>query len=120
MNGSVGQARRIGVVIGSVLWLSSLSLRAQAADAPCRTPCLAVPTPAPAPEAPAPVPAKPPAAPKAASRPKPAQREVAVSPPSTVARPVRTASPRCTAINLRAQIGEPVSERDLTYLRSEC
>lgn len=121
-----GRGRRVrrfgvafGVAFGGTWWMALASPWAVAANAPCPTPCLAMP----APDAPAPAPAvKPPAAPKAASKPRPAPvaREAAAALPAPVARPLRTASPRCTAITQRAQVGEPVSERDMAYLRSEC
>ena len=91
----------------------------------CRTPCLAVPPraqTAPATDVPAKAEddlAK--AAPQpqpAANRPRPARAREAVAPaPAGVA---RTPSRRCVDITVRAQVGEPVSEHDMAYLRSEC
>ena len=105
--------------------------RAQAAaDAkPCRTPCLSVNVPH---EAPTPPTEK---AEEAEPKPKPAP--VANARPSARPRPQPTAaaspevprdavarrpapSKRCSDINMRAAVGEPLSDQDMKTLRSEC
>lgn len=117
MRGRGRRVRRFGVAIGGAWWIVLAGPWAVAANAPCPTPCLAMPAPDAAPPA-----AKPSPAPKAPSKPRPVpvEREAATAPPAPAARPIRMASPRCTAITQRAQVGEPVSERDMAYLRSEC
>jgi hypothetical protein len=88
---------------------------AQAQEAPCRTPCLALP------RAKAEAPAKAPGpAPVAQARPAPPKRSA--PPPSPAAAEARQQpmSRRCTDIMTRAQVGEPVSDRDMAYLRSDC
>ena len=89
---------------------------AQAQEAPCRTPCLALP------KAKAEAPAKAPApAPVAQARPAPQQPKRSAPPPSPAeARQQQPLSRRCTDIMTRAQVGEPVSDRDMAYLRSDC
>jgi len=97
---------------------------------PCRTPCLATSVPeAVVPESAA---AKPQAAEKATvpARPPPAKPRVQAAPPARVAQredegpaapPRRPApSPRCSEINMRAAVGEPLTDQDMTYLRSQC
>jgi outer membrane biosynthesis protein TonB len=113
-------------------WLLLGAATPAAAQAkPCRTPCLAVPKPE---EKPTPEPAKPPAAvdrpsERAAARPPPKPRAPAEAPPARVAEqeadrpaPARRPAPtkRCTEINMRAAVGEPLSDQDMTYLRSQC
>jgi hypothetical protein len=94
------------------------------ADAkPCRTPCLAVKAPpASAAEVPAarPAAAAPRPAPRPRSRPQ-AAAETAQNPPA----PLELArkpppSRRCTDINMRAAVGEPLSDEDMKILRSQC
>ncbi len=101
--------------------LAGAATPAMAQARPCRTPCLAVPKPE---EKPAPEPAKAPAA-----RPAPKPRAQPEAPPARVAEheaersaPARRPAPtkRCTEINMRAAVGEPLSDQDMTYLRSQC
>jgi hypothetical protein len=105
---------------------------------PCRTPCLsaAVPreesTPAP-PAAAKPTEAEPKPAPAAAAtrpnaKPRPQAIAVAATPPAPLAQEVEKAaapkrpppSRRCTEINMRAAVGEPLSDEDMKILRSQC
>lgn len=90
------------------------SVIAQAQEVPCRTPCLALP------RAKAEAPAKAPApAPVAQPRQARAQQRSA-PPPSPAEARQHPMSRRCTDITMRAQVGEPVSDRDMAYLRSDC
>jgi hypothetical protein len=88
---------------------------AQAQEAPCRTPCLALP------RAKAEAPAKAPApAPVAQARQARPQQRSAPPPSPVVGALQQPMSRRCTDITMRAQVGEPVSDRDMAYLRSDC
>jgi len=105
------------------------------APKPCRTPCLSVSVPR-EPSEPAAA-AKADRAPKAEegpSKPKPvakARPQLAApvpvpSPPpvqreaSAAAAPRPAPSKRCTEINMRAAVGEPLSDQDMKTLRSQC
>ena len=96
--------------VAAIAWLWLAGVQAGWASepaAPCPTPCLRVPHDKPAPEAST-----------AAQKP---QR-----PPAARTRPVATReaaparSPRCARINLRAAVGEPLSDEDMQFLRSHC
>lgn len=108
------------------------------APKPCRTPCLSVSVPR--------EPAEPSGAAKAdkvektekteraeegPSKPKPLARarpQPAAPPPSSqppvqreaAAAPRSAPSKRCTEINMRAAVGEPLSDQDMKTLRSQC
>jgi hypothetical protein len=104
---------------------------AQAAESaggakPCRTPCLSANVPR-EPAGPSPIersektdeaPSKPKpvirtrAQPTAPPPPPPVQREAAAPRPAP--------SKRCSEINMRAAIGEPLSDQDMKTLRSQC
>jgi len=97
---------------------AGLPERAQAEEAkPCPTPCLSssvqrAPDAPPAEPAAGPAPAPAPVA-RAASKPRPA-------PPAPTAAARKPPPPRCANITMRAAVGEPVSEEELQFLRSEC
>ncbi|BEP60757.1 hypothetical protein GmRootV213_13110 [Variovorax sp. V213] len=122
--------------IAMVIALCCAALPAAADTKPCRTPCLsaAVPresTPTP-PAAAKPTEAEAKPAPVATSRPsarpKPQAVAVAAPPPAPMAQEVEKAaapkrpppSRRCTEINMRAAVGEPLSDEDMKILRSQC
>ena len=120
-------------VVATVIALFGPSAQAAADGKPCRTPCLSVNVPREAPEkkekpveaesrsAPAPAPAVRPAA-----RPRPqatASAAPATQPHEMPREPVArrpAPSKRCTDINMRAAVGEPLSDEDMKTLRSQC
>lgn len=101
-------------MLGSAVMFGAVMAQAEEA-VPCPTPCLALP-PVKAEAAPDKAP-KPPPPPAAKARPAPAPRS-APSPAPAAARP--PLSRRCADIMMRAQVGEPVSDRDMAYLRNDC
>src|SRR5450830_843157 len=113
----------------TVIALSGAATRAAAEGAPCRTPCLSVEVPrepAEKPEKPEHAQPRPKPAPVAVARPSNRPRVQAAAAPSSpeVQREAvaRTPAPskRCTDINMRAAVGEPLSEQDMKTLRSQC
>jgi len=118
-------------VVATVIALSGPPARAAADAKPCRTPCLSVDVPREPAEKPAeaePRPAPAPAA-RPGARPRPQATATAVvapppQPPQEVQRePVAkrpAPSRRCSDINMRAAVGEPLSDEDMKTLRSQC
>jgi hypothetical protein len=122
--------------IAMVIALCCAALQAVADTKPCRTPCLSAAVPRepalapPASEKPTEAESKP--APVAATRPnakpRPQAVVVAAQPPSPPAPEVEKAiapkrpplSRRCSDINMRAAVGEPLSDEDMKILRSQC
>jgi len=115
----------MAVVATTIAALQVRPAQATGEARPCRTPCLSANVPR--------EPAEPPPAEKAeradegpskprpvirtrtqpaASAPPPVQREAAVSKPAP--------SKRCSEINMRAAVGEPLSDQDMKTLRSQC
>jgi hypothetical protein len=109
-------------VVATVIALFGPPARAAADGKPCRTPCLSANVPREVPEKAAeaePKPARTVAKPRpqatasaAPTQPYEAQKE------SMAKRPAP--SKRCTDINMRAAIGEPLSDEDMKTLRSQC
>jgi hypothetical protein len=104
---------------------------AQAAESagaakPCRTPCLSANVPREQVEPPSTE--KPEKTDEAPSKPKPvirtrAQQPAAPPPPPVqreAAAPRAAPSKRCSEINMRAAVGEPLSDQDMKTLRSQC
>jgi len=88
---------------------------------PCRTPCLAVPVPAEAPPAKEVEPK--PAVVRPAPKPRPQITATAAPAPEAHREPVErhpVPSKRCSEINMRAAVGEPLSDQDMKTLRSQC
>ena len=121
--------------IAMVIALCCAALTSAADTKPCRTPCLSAAVPresTPTPPAAAKPTEEPKPAPAAATRPnaKPRPQAVAVAapPPAPLAQEVEKAaapkrpppSRRCTEINMRAAVGEPLSDEDMKILRSQC
>lgn len=118
-------------VVATVIALFGPPVQAASADAkPCRTPCLSVNVPREAPEKPAEAEAKPAAAARPNAKPRP-QATASVTPVpvpapqqhETQREPVAkrpAPSRRCTDINMRAAVGEPLSDEDMKTLRSQC
>ncbi|WP_038217016.1 hypothetical protein [Xenophilus azovorans] len=102
----------VGVLGGAVMFVAVMAQAEEAA--PCPTPCLALP-PAKVETPPDKAPKQPPPAAKARQAPSPRS---APSPTPAAARP--PLSRRCADIMMRAQVGEPVSDRDMAYLRNDC
>ena len=123
------------IAMAIALCCVALPATADTKPKPCRTPCLSAAVPresAPA-SPPAAKPAEPRPAPVAATRPsaKPRPQAVAAvaaqpqSPPvpevEKAAAPKRQPlSGRCSEINMRAAVGEPLSDEDMKILRSQC
>jgi hypothetical protein len=113
-------------VVATVIALLGPPARAATDGKPCRTPCLSVSVPREAPEKPAEAEAKPATAARPNAKPRPqatasaapaphlyeAQREPVAKRPAP--------SRRCTDINMRAAVGEPLSDEDMKTLRSQC
>ena len=119
-------------MVATVIALSGPPAQAAADAKPCRTPCLSVNVPHEAPEKPAGKPAEKPAEaePKAApvarpgGRPRPQATASATPPQQEATREPVTRRPapskRCSDINMRAAVGEPLSDEDMKTLRSQC
>ena len=113
-------------VVATVIALSGLPARAAADAKPCRTPCLSVSVPREPAEKPAEAEPKPAPAPAArpGAQPRPQATAVAAPPPQDVQRESVAKRPapsrRCSDINMRAAVGEPLSEEDMKTLRSQC
>ncbi|WP_170217231.1 hypothetical protein [Variovorax gossypii] len=128
-------------VVATVIALHGRPLRAaDAAEAkPCRTPCLSANVPRERAEPPGAGKAekaekaeKADKAEEAPSRPKPVvarTRPQPVAPPPSAPPPVQreaaaaprpAPSKRCSEINMRAAVGEPLSDQDMKTLRSQC
>jgi len=124
-------------VVATVIALHGRPVQAAetAADAPkpCRTPCLSASAPREPTEPAATAKAdKGPKAEEGPSKPKPAARArpqpaAPVPSPPPVQREASAAaaqrpapSKRCTEINMRAAVGEPLSDQDMKTLRSQC
>lgn len=124
-------------LVATVIALQCMPARAAADAKPCRTPCLSanVPrepaektekaaekTPEKAPE-PEPKPA-PAAVARPAAKPRPqATAQASTASQDTQREPVArrpAPSKRCGDINMRAAIGEPLSDQDMKTLRSQC
>lgn len=125
-------------LVATVIALQCVPARAAADAKPCRTPCLSVNVP----REPAEKPAEktPEKAPEPEPKPAPALAPAAVARPAAKPRPPTTAqaatasqdtqrepiarrpapSRRCGDINMRAAIGEPLSDQDMKTLRSQC
>lgn len=113
-------------VVATVIALFGAPAQAAADGKPCRTPCLSVNVPREAPEKPAEAEARPATAARPNAKPRPqatasatpapqqheAQREPVAKRPAP--------SKRCTDINMRAAVGEPLSDEDMKTLRSQC
>jgi len=115
-------------VVATVIALYGPSARAAADGKPCRTPCLSVSVPREAPEKEKPVEAEPRPVPAAAAvrpaaKPRPQATAAAAPPHEAQKEPVArrpAPSKRCTDINMRAAVGEPLSDEDMKTLRSQC
>lgn len=115
-------------VVATVIALFGPPARAAADGKPCRTPCLSVNVPRDAPEKPEkPAEAEPKPAPAARPVAKPRPQATAsaapASPYEAQKEPVAkkpAPSKRCTDINMRAAVGEPLSDEDMKTLRSQC
>jgi|GEM_PF-458871 len=127
-------------VVATVIALHGRPVRAaDAAEAkPCRTPCLSANVPREPAESPGAGKAEKadkadkadkaeemPSKPKPAARARPQPVAPPPSPPPPVQREVAAAprpapSKRCTEINMRAAVGEPLSDQDMKTLRSQC
>ena len=113
-------------VVATVIALFGSPAQAAADGKPCRTPCLSVNVPREVPEKPAEAEARPATAARPNAKPRPhatasatpapqqheAQREPVAKRPAP--------SKRCTDINMRAAVGEPLSDEDMKTLRSQC
>jgi len=120
-------------LVATVIALQCVPARAAADAKPCRTPCLSVNVPGEPAE-------KAEKAPEKAPEPEPKPAPAAVARPAAKPRPQATAqasttsqdaqrepiarrpapSKRCGDINMRAAIGEPLSDQDMKTLRSQC
>ncbi|SFP16682.1 hypothetical protein SAMN03159339_0676 [Variovorax sp. 770b2] len=113
-------------VVATVIALFGPPAQAAADGKPCRTPCLSVNVPREAPEKPAEAEAKPATAARPNARPRPqatASAAPAPHPYEAQREPVAkrpAPSRRCTDINMRAAVGEPLSDEDMKTLRSQC
>ncbi|SCX60156.1 hypothetical protein [Variovorax sp. EL159] len=121
-------------LVATVIALQCMPAQAAADAKPCRTPCLSVNVPREIAEKPAEK------APKKAPDPEPKPAPAAVARPAAKPRPQAAAqasttsqdaqrepvarrpapSKRCGDINMRAAIGEPLSDQDMKTLRSQC
>lgn len=107
------------VVVAAAVALHGLAAQAAppAEDAkPCRTPCLSASVPREVPVQPE----APPAAEKAEAVPVASPRPKPVAKPRPQASAAPAPSKRCSDINMRAAVGEPLSDQDMKTLRSEC
>ncbi|KQX86772.1 hypothetical protein ASD34_10515 [Variovorax sp. Root473] len=108
-------------VVATVIALYGVRADAAGEAKPCRTPCLAVPVPAEAPPAREAEPR--PAVVRPAPKPRPQITATAAPAPEAHRDPVErrpAPSKRCSEINMRAAVGEPLSDQDMTILRSQC
>lgn len=117
-------------VVATVIALFGPTAQAAADAKPCRTPCLSAGVPRETPEKPAEADAKPAPAPRPAERTRPRPQATASAAPAPqqqqheaqrepmAKRPAP--SKRCTDINMRAAVGEPLSDEDMKTLRSQC
>jgi len=121
-------------VVATVIALHGRPVRAaDAAEAkPCRTPCLSANVPREPAESPGAgkaekadkaeeMPSKP--KPAARARPQPVAPPPSAPPPvqrEAAAAPRPAPSKRCSEINMRAAVGEPLSDQDMKTLRSQC
>ena len=120
----------IAMVVALCCAAFAATATATADTKPCRTPCLSAGVPREAVPPTAERPAARPAGPKpaAATRPRPQAVAVAAQPaPLPVPEVEKPAAPkkpplsrRCSEINMRAAVGEPLSEEDMKILRSQC
>lgn len=117
-------------LVATVIALQCTPAQAAADAKPCRTPCLSVNVPRePTEKAPekAPEP-EPKPAPAAVARPAAKPRPQATAQASTTSQDAQrepvarrpAPSKRCGDINMRAAIGEPLSDQDMKTLRSQC
>ncbi|WP_159270839.1 hypothetical protein [Variovorax boronicumulans] len=116
-------ALAVTAVVATVIALHGARAHAAGEAKPCRTPCLAVPVPAEAPPAKEAEPK--PAVVRPAPKPRPQITATAAPTPAPEVhrepaerRPAP--SKRCSEINMRAAVGEPLSDQDMTILRSQC
>ena len=112
-------------VVATVIALFGPPALAAADGKPCRTPCLSVNVPRDAPEKPAEAELKPAPAARPVAKPRPQATASAApaSPYEAQKEPVAkkpAPSKRCTDINMRAAVGEPLSDEDMKTLRSQC
>ncbi|WP_167481185.1 hypothetical protein [Acidovorax cavernicola] len=118
-------ALAVMAVVATVIALHGARARAADEAKPCRTPCLSVPKPAEAPQAkePEPKPAAVTARPAPKPRPQITATAAPVPAPEVHREPVErrpAPSKRCSEINMRAAVGEPLSDQDMKILRSQC
>ncbi len=114
-------ALAVTAVVATVIALYGARAHAAGEAKPCRTPCLAVPVPAEAPPAREAEPR--PAVVRPAPKPRPQITATAAPAPEAHREPVErrpAPSKRCSEINMRAAVGEPLSDQDMTILRSQC
>ena len=113
-------ALSVTAVVATVIALHGARAHAAGEAKPCRTPCLAVPKPAEAAQA---KDAEPKPAARPAPKPRPQITATAAPAPEAHREPVErrpAPSKRCSEINMRAAVGEPLSDQDMTILRSQC
>ena len=114
------------IAMAIALCCVALPATADTKPKPCRTPCLSAGVPREAVPPPAAKPAE--TRPAAATRPGARPQAVAVAaqplPVPEVEKPVALKKPplarRCSEINMRAAVGEPLSDEDMKILRSQC
>lgn len=114
-------ALAVTAVVATVIALHGARAHAAGEAKPCRTPCLAVPVPAEAPPAKEVEPK--PAVVRPAPKPRPQITATAAPAPEAHREPVErhpVPSKRCSEINMRAAVGEPLSDQDMKTLRSQC
>ncbi|WPG36153.1 hypothetical protein [Variovorax sp. EBFNA2] len=114
-------ALAVTAVVATVVALHGARAHAAGEAKPCRTPCLAVPKPAEAPQAKEAEPK--PAVVRPAPKPRPQITATAAPAPEAHREPAErrsVPSKRCSEINMRAAVGEPLSDQDMTILRSQC
>ena len=117
-------------LVAMVIALQCMPARAAADAKPCRTPCLAVnvprePADKPVEKAPELKPAPAPAAvARSAVKPRPQTTAQAATASQDAQREPITRRPapskRCSEINMRAAVGEPLSDQDMKTLRNQC
>lgn len=116
-------ALAVTAVVATVIALHGARADAAGEAKPCRTPCLAVPKPAEARQAREAEPKPKPVAVRPAPKPRPQITATAAPAPEAQREPVdRRPAPskRCSEINMRAAVGEPLSDQDMKILRSQC
>ncbi|WP_180838882.1 hypothetical protein [Variovorax sp. RO1] len=114
-------ALAVTAVVATVIALHGARAHAAGEAKPCRTPCLAVPKAAEAPQAKEAEPK--PAVVRPAPKPRPQITATAAPTPEVHREPAErrpAPSKRCSEINMRAAVGEPLSDQDMTILRSQC